>query len=134
MGKIITAILLSPIVFFAAILLASEYGGEVVTLETHDERGGKYETSVWIVDLYGDQWLRAGDSEATWLKRIRDYPEVHVTRFGEREVYRAEVDDDFSGRINDGMREKYGRADQLISTIHDDEEVVAIRLIRPEES
>ena len=131
MGKIITAILLSPFVYLAAILLASEYGGEVVNLETHDERGGKYETSVWIVDLYGDQWIRAGDPEATWLQRIRDYPEVHVTRFGEREVYRAEIVEDFADRINDGMREKYGRADRLISTIHDDDAVVAIRLVRP---
>ncbi len=29
------------------------------------------------------------------------------------------------------MREKYARADQLISTSHDDDEVVAIRLSRP---
>jgi len=131
MGKIITAILLSPFVFLLSIMLASEYGGEVVTLETHDERGGKYETSVWVVDLYGDQWIRSGDPEATWLQRIREYPEVHLTRDGEREVYQAEIVDDFADRINGGMREKYGRADMLISTIHDDDEVVAIRLVRP---
>jgi len=132
MGKaIITLILLSPILFVLAILGASNYGGEVVDLETHDERGGSYVTSVWIVDLYGDQWLRAGSPKATWLNRLRVYPEVHVTRHDQREAYRAEVVADFAGRVNEGMREKYGRADLLISTIHDDEEVVAIRLVRP---
>jgi len=130
MGKIITLVFLSPILFVLAILLASEYGGEVVEIETYDVRGRSYPTSVWVVDLYGDTWIRAGGPTATWLQRLVKNPEVYVTRDGVRAAYQAEVVADFGGRINDGMREKYGRADQLISTIHDDEEVVAIRLLR----
>ena len=130
MGKIIVLVFLSPILFVLSILIASEYGGEVVEIETYDVRGRSYPTSVWVVELYGDTWIRAGGPTATWLQRLVKNPEVYVTRDGVRAAYRAEVVADFGGRINDGMREKYGRADRLISTIHDDEEVVAIRLLR----
>lgn len=131
MNKLITLVLLSPIAFVLAIVYAGSYSGEVIELATYDERGGAYETSLWIVDLYGDQWLRAGNPEATWLQRIKRHPEVHVTRYGMREEYEAEVVDDFADRINGGMREKYGWADELLAILHDEEEVVAIRLLRP---
>ncbi|MAG29841.1 MAG: hypothetical protein CL908_02985 [Deltaproteobacteria bacterium] len=128
MGKIIVIVILLPIVYLLALVAASEFGGEVVELETHDFRGGKYTTSLWIVDMYGDAWLRAGDPESTWLKRIREDPHVFVTRAGQKAPYRAEIVDGFSSRINAQMREKYGPAETLISTIHDADEVVAIRL------
>jgi hypothetical protein len=128
-SKVITLVLLLPIVFVVSIVLASEFGGEVVDLETHDERGGTNTTSLWVVDLYGESWLRGGSRASTWVIRLEQDPEVHLTRKGRREAYRAEIVEDFSGRINDGMRAKYGLADQLISLIHDDEGVVAIRLL-----
>jgi len=129
-GKLIVLLFLSPFLFVLSILLASEFGGEVVEIETYDVRGRSYETSLWIVDLYGTVWLRAGNPDATWLQRLIKNPEVYVTRDGLRAAYRAEVVGDFGGRVNDGMREKYGSADRLISTIHDDEGVVAVRLVR----
>lgn len=130
MGKLITLLILAPIVYGVALFVASEYGGEVVELETHDWRGGRFKTSVWIVDMHGDAWIRSGDPESSWLARLRANPEVKVTRDGETLIYQAEVVEDFSAPLNAAMFEKYGRAEQLISTIHEDEEVVAVRLLR----
>ena len=39
MGKLIVLVFLSPILFVMSILLASEFGGEVVEIETYDVRG-----------------------------------------------------------------------------------------------
>lgn len=128
---ILRLVLLSPIAFGLALFWATQYGGETVELETLDERGTSFFTTLWIVDLHEEPWLRAGDPEATWLQRLRNDPEVFVVRDGERRPFRAEVDEDRVWRINDAMREKYGRADQIVSLLHDPERVVAIRLIEP---
>ena len=53
---------------------------------------------------------------------------MKVTREGETKLYRANVIDGLGNRVNEKMREKYGRADELIATLHDPEKVVAIRL------
>ena len=129
MTRIIGIVILLPLLYVLAVLVASEFGGEVVEVETFDDRGRKFSTSLWIVDLYGDTWIRAGDPDSAWVQRLRVNPEVAMTREGARATYHAEIVEDFAERINDGMREKYGRADQLISTIHDDEAVLAIRLV-----
>jgi hypothetical protein len=130
-ARIIGILLLLPFVLAIAILIASEWGGEVVTLETYDPRGTMFSTSLWIVNLYGEEWLRASDPEAGWVRRLRETSNVVLIRDGVRKGYRAEVVQDFAGRINDGMREKYGFADQLTSLLRDPEEVVAIRLEEP---
>jgi len=127
-ARIIGILLLLPVLYGLGILVASEWGGEVVALETYDVRGTMFTTSVWIVDAYDDAWLRAGNSEAGWVQRLRETPTVVITRAGVRQGYRAVIVNDFSDRINEVMREKYGLADQLISTIHEPDEVLAIRL------
>ena len=131
MSRIIGILLLLPIFYGVGILVASEGGGEVVTLETYDARGTMFSTSLWIVDAYDDAWLRAGNPEAGWLERLRVTPEIVVTREGVRKGYRAVVVRDFAAKINQAMREKYGLADQLLSTLHDPDEVIAIRLEEP---
>jgi hypothetical protein len=128
LSRIIGLLLLLPFAYFAALLAASEWGGEVVELETYDANDTMFTTSLWIVDAYGDTWLRAGDPDAAWLQRLRMNPEVNVTRDGLRQGYRAVVIDDFARRLNEAMREKYGIADRIVSTLHDPDEVVAIRL------
>ena len=130
---IIGLLILSPLLFGAALLAASEYGGETVQLETLDERVGAFFTTLWVVDIHEEPWLRAGDPESTWLKRLRVHPEVFLIRNGERKPYVAEVAEFESGRINYLMREKYGYADQIVSLLHDPDEVIAIRLAEPEE-
>lgn len=128
LGLLIT----SPLWLGAAVFAASEYGGEVVLLETLDERGNSFRTKVWVVDIHREPWLRAGDPEATWVKRIERNPDVFLVRDGERTRLRAEIATWETDRINYAMREKYGYADQLISLIHDPGTVLAIRLYEPE--
>jgi hypothetical protein len=131
MKQIIATIVLVPIVYLAALLVASEWGGEVVKIETYDVRGRKLETSVWIAQMQGDLWLRGGDPEAAWVQRLHKEPEIYVTRKGVRTKYRGEIVEDYAREINEAMREKYGRADLVVSTIHDSDEVVAVRLVEP---
>lgn len=128
MKRIIGILLLLPLAYVVALYAASEWGGEVVEIETSDARGARFTTSVWLVDGYGDLWLRAGNAEAGWLARLRVTPELVLLRNGKRTRYSAEVVPDFSRRINELMRRKYGLADRIISTIHDPAAVVAIRL------
>ncbi|HKK53596.1 MAG TPA: hypothetical protein VKA74_18515 [Myxococcota bacterium] len=131
MARIIGILLLLPFAYGIGLFVASEWGGEVVELETVDARGARIRTSLWIVEGYDDLWLRAGSPEAAWLQRLRARPDVRLTRSGETQRYRAVVVPDFARRINGLMRERYGLADRLISTIHDPDEVVAVRLERP---
>jgi hypothetical protein len=133
LGRIIAIVLLAPLVYLVAILAASEWGGEVVALETFDVRGRRLETSVWIVQMQGDLWLRASDPKSAWLQRIRTEPAVFVTRRGKRTAYQTEIFEDYASWINRAMREKYGWADQLISTMpmRAADEVVAVRLLEP---
>lgn len=132
MKLIIGLLITSPLWFGAALYGASEYGGEKVVLETLDERGIAFLTTLWVVDIHGEPWLRSGRPDSTWLQRIEASPDVFLVRDGERLAYRAEIAAYEVDRINDRMREKYGYADQLVSLIHDPEQAVAIRLYVPE--
>ncbi|MFO0691706.1 MAG: hypothetical protein U0900_23625 [Myxococcota bacterium] len=129
---LIGLLITSPLWFGGALYWASEYGGETVVLETADERGNALSTKLWVVDIHDEPWLRAGQPDATWLQRIQANPDVLLVRDGARTVYRAEIATYETDRINYTMREKYGYADQLISLIHDPEQVVAVRLYVPE--
>ena len=126
---ILRLVFYSPFAFGLALFWATQYGGETVELETVDERGTTFFTTLWVVDLHEEPWLRAGDPEATWLQRLRRDPEVFLVRDGERKVYRAEIDERSTERVNEAMREKYGRADQIVSVVQDHAQSVAIRLV-----
>lgn len=132
MKWILGLLITSPLWFGAALYVASEHGGEKVVLETLDERGNSFFTTLWVVDIHGEPWLRAGKDDSTWIQRIEATSDVFLVRDGERTAYRAEIVPYETERINETMREKYGYADQLISLIHDPEGVVAIRLYVPE--
>jgi hypothetical protein len=130
---IIGLLITSPLWFGAALYAASEYGGETVTLETLDERGNSFMTTLWVVDLHREPWLRAGNADSTWLKRLLVNPDVFLVRDGDRRPYRAEIVEYETDRINYAMRQKYGYADQLISLIHDPDRIVPIRLFEPDD-
>jgi hypothetical protein len=129
MKQIINVVLLLPFLYFGAVVLANNYGGEVVEIETVDVFGRSFSTSVWIVDLYSDTWIRANDPDAVWLQRLRINPSIKLTRNGVAAPFEAEVVDDFAERINEGMREKYGSADAIMAPLRNDDEVVVIRLV-----
>lgn len=130
MGRIIKIAIILPILYIGAIFGASEWGGEVIELETQRDDGRLFKTSVWVVDFDGSAWLRAGNADAEWVDRLRAEPQVFVTRNGERVGYQAEIIDGLVGQVSGEMRKKYGRADELISTMHDSEKLRAIRLRR----
>jgi hypothetical protein len=129
LSRIIVILLLLPIVYFAAIFAASEWGGEVVELETTGPMERSFQTSLWIVDFDRASWVRAGNPGAEWLHRLRADPIVYLDRNGERKAYRAEVFNKLGNQVNQAMRKKYGRADQLLCTWLDPQEVVAVRLV-----
>ena len=89
MAKILLLLVALAVGFVLTIFLASEFGGEVVVLHTHDQAGAERTTSLWVVDRQGFQYLRAGDGGSAWLERLRQKPEVDVERAGETARYQA---------------------------------------------
>ncbi len=127
--RILVAILgLAVIGFVGAIYVASETGGEVVTLRTTDAEGGSHETRLWIVEIESDLYLRAGDPGSGWLERLRQQPEVELERAGATRRYQAVPAPAMSARVDARMAEEYPVADRLIGVIRSEGQSVAVRL------
>lgn len=114
--------------FVLAVLAASHYGGERVTLRTADAAGGTHTTPLWVVDLEGRPWLRAGDRASGWVERLRAEPQVELRRDDRWRRYRADLAPARTREVSALMAEKYGLADRLVGLIRDAEASVAIRL------
>jgi hypothetical protein len=114
--------------FVGAIVVAGELGGEVVVITTSDERGVGFETSLWIVEDAGSQWLRAGSTSNTWYQRLRANPMIKMERGGRVEPYRAHPEPASTKRINMLMARDYGLADRLVGLVRDESKSMAIRL------
>jgi hypothetical protein len=108
--------------------IASEKGGEIVTLRTTDSAGAVHETRIWVVDADGRAWLRAGDPKSGWLARIREHPAVEVERSGQRAAYTAVPQPSERDRINALFATKYGIADQYIGLLFGRDDATPIRL------
>ncbi len=104
--------------FAGAGIAASELGGEVVTLRTHDG-AATTATHLWIVDDAGQPWLRAGRPGSGWLRRIYADPDVVIDRGGQVVQARATpvLEPSVRDRVNLLMREKYGLADRVVSAL-----------------
>ena len=101
---------------------------ETLDLETSDPRGGALQTSLWVVDVGGDVFVRATDPEALWLGRLRSQPDVRVLRDGVRSPRRALIVEGVDEKVDHAMREKYGRADEALAWLRDPADFVVIRL------
>ncbi len=112
----------------ALLFVASEYAGEVVILHTLDAEGRLHATHLWIVEEEGDLWLRAGQAESGWYRRLQARPEVELERAGEPRRYRAVPMPDRTARINQRMAEQYGWVDRVIGLMRDPDGAVAVRL------
>jgi len=112
--------------------------GEVVTLTTVDDQGRSSVTGLWIVEIGGHLYLRAGSPHAKWLERIRARPVVELTRGGVTQKVRATPIEDAALRnaVSWAMREKYGLVDAVIVRIIDHSQSVPILVepLSPEES
>ena len=126
--RMMIALGVAVFVLIAGALLIEE--GEVVNLTTRDAASHTLETQLWIVDLDGSEYLRAGRAEAHWLERIRSRPEVVLMRAGvgsERVAVPLE-DPQLRARVNRAMREKYGASERFFWLLRDLEASVPIRL------
>jgi len=128
MGKFIAVVLTALAVFFGAILLAGDLGGEVVVLTTTSAGGGRHETKLWVVEDHGQLWIRAGQPSSEWLGRLRAEPRVTLSRNGRVAEYRAVPVPKQRERINRLMAERYGWADALIGLVRDESETQPVRL------
>ena len=112
--------------------------GEVVTLTTVDDQGRSSVTGLWVVEIDGETYLRAGSHEARWLERIRARPQVEITRNGVTQKVRATPSEDAALRnaVSWAMRDKYGFIDAVLVRIIDHSRAVSILLepIAPVES
>lgn len=129
MRKLLLLLLALVAAFVLAIALASELGGEVVTLYTEDSAGAERSTSLWIVDREGFQYLRAGDGSSAWLERLRAKPAVRLERAARTERYQAVLAPELTPDIDAQMAEKYGLADRLVSLMRDPAKSMAVRLV-----
>ncbi len=129
---VMRALLLAVGIAVAAIVIVSNVvdEGEVVTLVTKDDRGADYDTQLWIVDLRGKAYVRAGSPRTRWLARLRANPEVTLRR-GEEVLSFTAVPQDGDGvreAVNAEMAAKYGHADTLWGTLGDRRRSVPILL------
>lgn len=127
------AVMLS-VTLIAGLLVAGTYlidEGEIVEVKTIDVSGRDHITEVWIVDLPSGLYLRAGSPDAAWLERVRDDPEIVVTRGEQEGVYRAVVEDEqtIRAKVNAAMSAKYGFADRLWGRFAAHDTAVPIRLV-----
>jgi hypothetical protein len=125
--RVVIVLLSLGVAWFALEMLAAE-SGEVVVLTTRDAGGEPHDTRLWVVDLEGRAWLRAGSEVASWYARLAARPEVEVTRAGVAGRYRAVPAPGARDRVNALMREKYGLADRWIGFWFDRSDAIPIRL------
>src|SRR5687767_11123720 len=110
MGKILLFLIALGVGFVALVAVASEMGGEVVAVTTHDADGGERTTSLWVVDDGSFAYLRSGNQDSGWYERLVADPNVEVERDGRRGRYTAQPAADRTSEIDALMAEKYGWA------------------------
>ncbi len=125
--KIVIVVLVLAVLPFALMFVASE-SGEVVVLSALDADGKPQETRLWVVDLNGYQYLRAGDPTSGWYARIRANGRVGLQRGDTRAAYNAIAEPGIRDTVNDLVRAKYGLADQYISALLGRDDATPIRL------
>jgi hypothetical protein len=128
MKTLLTLLVGLLLLFVLSIVLASELGGENVVLRTADAGGSTHETSLWVQDLDGSEWLRAGSTESGWYQRLVERPLVEVKRKDRWRHYRAIPTPHRTDEVNSAMARKYAWADWLVGLLRNPEDTVAIRL------
>ena len=103
-----------PVLYFLAIYVASELGGEVVILDRYESAGDTSQVRIWIVDADGKSWVEHGDHDAPWFTRLSQSPELVLNRAGKATRYLAKADPANHALYHQLREAKYGFADQLI--------------------
>jgi hypothetical protein len=89
--------------------------GEIVRLVTQDTEGQRRDTDLWIVDVEGQAFFRAGNPRVDWLARLESGEPSYLERGGRMIEIETQVDPDpkLLARLNRAMTEKYGFADRI---------------------
>ena len=98
---------------------------EIVTL---DEDGSERVTSLWLVVVDGQGYVRTGDT--TWHRNIVRNPDVVLRIEGASHPLRAThvTDPELRARIQAAFREKYGFQDRLVRLFGSEENTQLLRL------
>ncbi len=123
-----TALVLLVVVF--VVQFAASESGEVVVITSYDREEVAYDTRVWVVELDGQWYLRAGSRDAAWAERLAERPDFFMVRgeFQGRVV--ARWDEQNTPGVNALMAEKYGWADRLVGTLYPRDNAIAIEVLR----
>jgi hypothetical protein len=109
-----SAAVLGLVLALALLQIVASESGEVVVLQTRAGDGLAHETRLWVIDLDGRQYLRAGDAGSGWFVRLSAQPEVAVARSGVHGFYRAAPVEEHRAVVNAAMRAKYGWRDAVV--------------------
>ncbi len=113
---VVLAALLLPSLAHGADWGAAETEVEILVV-TENEDGSERETTIWIVVLDGDAFVRT--SGTTWERNMKRDPEVVLKIAGKDRPVRTErlLDDTLVDRVQAKFREKYGFADRLARVV-----------------
>jgi hypothetical protein len=133
-----TLVVLSGLPFAAA--LAQEaidwtpYADErTVTVYTTDEDGGERKTTVWLVVVEGQGYIRTGATR--WGGNVERKPAIVLEVNGEAMALRVEFVKDQAVRqqVKDAFREKYGFPDWIMSPMRGRNPKIMRLLVRAED-
>ncbi len=100
---------------FVLQLVASE-SGEVVVLRVTDGADVQ-ETRLWVVDVAGEQYLRAGHAGAGWYAATVAAASVEVERNGVASSYAALPAPEMRAEVAQAMLDKYAWRERFISLL-----------------
>ncbi len=90
---------------------------KTVTITTQNEDGSMRDTTVWLLVLDGNPYVRTGNT--SWGENVMRNPNVKLGVGGRDFILRAVpvVDPALATRIQEGFREKYGWQDAVVGLI-----------------
>lgn len=93
-------------------------GVEEILVRTANEDGSVRETTIWLVVVEGQPYIRAGGSSTWGDNALRD-PEIELVIEGDVRPVRADhvTGDAEQERVNAAYREKYGWSDRIIGLV-----------------
>ena len=103
-----------PLLYFLAVYVASELGGEVVVLDRFDSTSEVSQVRIWIVDADDKSWIEHGDPNSPWITQLAQSPELTLNRADKTTRYLAKPDPENHALYHELRAAKYGVADQLI--------------------
>ena len=114
---VVGILLAVPVLYMGLIYGASEFAGEVVTLDRPDAEGEVGQVRIWIVEQEGSAWVEHGNAESFWINHLAESAEVVLSRNGESVSYVGTPDGASHDLYHQLRLEKYGWGDQLIASL-----------------